>query len=75
MQLFTLLCLFKGIVLETYGNGNIPIKRKEIYDEIEKAVKNNILIVNVTQCINGNVQEKAIYETGLVSNIVNALYF
>ncbi|XP_045454207.1 L-asparaginase-like [Melitaea cinxia] len=56
----------EGIVLETYGNGNMPIKRKEIYDEIEKAVKNNILIVNVTQCINGNVQEKAIYETGLL---------
>ncbi|CAH2093805.1 unnamed protein product [Euphydryas editha] len=56
----------EGIVLETYGNGNMPIKRKEIYDEIENAVKNNILIVNVTQCINGNVQEKAIYETGLL---------
>lgn len=55
----------EGIVLETYGNGNMPIKRKDIYDEIEKAVKNNILIVNVTQCINGNVQEKPIYETGL----------
>lgn len=55
------------MVLETYGNGNIPIKRKEIYREIERAVKNNVLVVNVTQCINGTVQGKAIYETGLVS--------
>ncbi|XP_026488917.2 L-asparaginase-like [Vanessa tameamea] len=56
----------EGVVLETYGNGNMPIKRKEIYEEIERAVKNNILVVNVTQCINGTVQEKAIYETGLL---------
>ncbi|XP_073948421.1 L-asparaginase-like [Choristoneura fumiferana] len=56
----------EGVVLETYGNGNIPIKRKEIYREIERAVKNNVLVVNVTQCINGTVQGKAIYETGLL---------
>lgn len=59
--------IISGVVLETYGNGNIPIKRKEIYKEIERAVKNNVLVVNVTQCINGTVLGKAIYETGLVS--------
>ncbi|XP_026314152.1 L-asparaginase-like [Hyposmocoma kahamanoa] len=56
----------EGVVLETYGNGNIPIKRKEIYKEIERAVKNNVLVVNVTQCINGTVLGKPIYETGLL---------
>ncbi|XP_072934743.1 L-asparaginase-like [Epargyreus clarus] len=55
-----------GVVLETYGNGNIPIKRKEIYKEIERAVKNNVLVVNVTQCINGTVLGKPFYETGLL---------
>ncbi|XP_041971675.1 L-asparaginase-like [Aricia agestis] len=55
-----------GVLLETYGNGNIPIKRKEIYKEIERAVKNKVLVVNVTQCINGTVLGKAIYETGLL---------
>ncbi|KOB75420.1 Lyso, partial [Operophtera brumata] len=39
--------------------------RKEIYKEIERAVKNEVLVVNVTQCINGTVLGKAIYETGL----------
>lgn len=58
---------FSGVVLETYGNGNIPIKRKEIYKEIEAAVKNKVLVVNVTQCINGTVIAKPLYETGLVS--------
>ncbi|KAJ0173031.1 hypothetical protein K1T71_011207 [Dendrolimus kikuchii] len=56
----------EGIVLETYGNGNIPIKRKEIYKEIERAVKNEVLVVNVTQCVNGTVLGKPIYETGLL---------
>ncbi|CAK1590454.1 unnamed protein product [Parnassius mnemosyne] len=56
----------EGVVLETYGNGNIPIKRKEIYKEIERAVKKNVLVVNVTQCVNGTVLGKAIYETGLL---------
>ncbi|VVC93047.1 unnamed protein product [Leptidea sinapis] len=56
----------EGVVLETYGNGNIPIKRKEIYKEIERAVKNNVLIVNVTQCVNGIVHGKPLYETGLL---------
>ncbi|CAK1541579.1 unnamed protein product [Leptosia nina] len=56
----------KGVVLETYGNGNIPIKRKEIYREIERAVKNKVLVVNVTQCVNGMVHGKPLYETGLL---------
>ncbi|KAL0867649.1 hypothetical protein ABMA27_008400 [Loxostege sticticalis] len=56
----------EGLVLETYGNGNIPIKRKEIYKEIERAVKNKVLVVNVTQCINGTVLGKPLYETGLL---------
>ncbi|XP_013189584.2 L-asparaginase [Amyelois transitella] len=56
----------EGVVLETYGNGNMPIKRRDIYREIERAVKNNVLVVNVTQCFNGTVLGKAIYETGLL---------
>ncbi|XP_049699316.2 L-asparaginase [Helicoverpa armigera] len=56
----------EGVVLETYGNGNIPIKRKDIYKEIEAAVKNKVLVVNVTQCINGTVIAKPLYETGLL---------
>lgn len=56
----------EGIVLETYGNGNMPIKRKDIYQEITKAVQREVIVVNVTQCINGTVSGKAIYETGLL---------
>ncbi|KAH9636943.1 hypothetical protein HF086_016882 [Spodoptera exigua] len=66
IQILNSIFLFTGVVLETYGNGNIPIKRKEIYKEIEAAVKNKVLVVNVTQCINGTVIAKPLYETGLL---------
>lgn len=56
----------EGIVLETYGNGNIPIKRPAIYTEIGNAVKKGVIFVNVTQCINGTVVAKPFYETGLL---------
>ncbi|OWR55000.1 hypothetical protein KGM_206879 [Danaus plexippus plexippus] len=55
---------FEGVILETYGNGNMPIKRRDVYREIEKAVAREVLVVNVTQCISGTVIGKAIYETG-----------
>ncbi|GBP44015.1 L-asparaginase [Eumeta japonica] len=53
-----------GVILETLGNGNMPIKRREIYDELRAAVRSGIIIVNVTQCINGTVLSKPLYETG-----------
>lgn len=44
----------KGIVLETYGSGNAPTYPWFI-QLLEKAVKNGIQIVNVTQCVGGSV--------------------
>lgn len=42
--------------------GNIPSNRKDLIEELRKASKNGVLIINITQCIHGPVQ--AIYETG-----------
>jgi len=44
----------KGIVLETYGSGNAPTERWFV-EVLEKAIKNNIHVVNVTQCSGGSV--------------------
>lgn len=44
----------KGVVLETYGSGNAPTESWFI-NLLKEALKNNIKIVNVTQCIGGNV--------------------
>lgn len=44
----------KGIVLETYGSGNAPTE-KWFVDALAQAIKNNIHIINVTQCSGGSV--------------------
>src|SRR5690606_40018761 len=51
----------KGVLLETYGAGNAPTE-KWFIDLIGKAIKNGIVIVNVTQCPKGSV-EMGRYET------------
>jgi len=44
----------KGVILETYGAGNAPTSIW-FTNLIQKAIQNNIFIVNVTQCISGSV--------------------
>lgn len=44
----------KGIVLETYGSGNAPSSEWFI-NELSNAIKNNICVINVTQCSGGSV--------------------
>ena len=44
----------KGIILETFGAGNAPTSEWFV-NLIQKALKKNIPIVNVSQCINGSV--------------------
>jgi len=52
----------KGAVLETYGTGNSPIY-PWFTDQLQKAVKRGIVIVNVTQCLYGGVEMRR-YENG-----------
>ncbi|MFT5753261.1 MAG: L-asparaginase [Flavobacterium sp.] len=51
----------KGIILETYGSGNAPSSEWFI-SELENAIKNNICVINVTQCSGGSVN-MGLYET------------
>ncbi|AUC85459.1 L-asparaginase 1 [Polaribacter sp. ALD11] len=44
----------KGVILETYGSGNAP-NEAWFLNLIEKAIQNNIKVVNVTQCASGSV--------------------
>ena len=52
----------KGIVLETFGAGNSPSEEWFI-SLIRQATERGIVIVNVTQCLNGGVND-SLYETG-----------
>ena len=52
----------KGIVLKTYGAGNSP-SDKWFTSRIKDAVDRGVVIVNVTQCVNGGVN-CSLYDTG-----------
>ncbi|XP_077300869.1 L-asparaginase [Arctopsyche grandis] len=54
----------EGVVILTYGAGNIPSQRFDLHLELEEAVKRGVIIVNITQCLHGSVQ--TIYQTGQV---------
>ena len=44
----------KGVVLETFGSGNVPTTRWLI-NCIKRAIKKGIVILNITQCEGGRV--------------------
>lgn len=54
----------KGVILETFGSGNAPTADWFI-DELATAIKNGIIIYNVTQCKEGSV-DSGKYKAGLL---------
>ena len=52
----------KAIILETYGSGNAPTN-KEFINIIKKGIKKGIIFLNVSQCLEGNV-DMTKYKTG-----------
>lgn len=53
----------KGIVIETFGSGNIPNDEKELLPILSKAKENDVVIVVCSQCIQATV-DMSVYETG-----------
>ncbi len=62
----------RGVIMETYGAGNAPTAPWFI-SEIERAVKNGIFILNISQCTTGSVDMskystgKRLHEAGVMS--------
>ena len=52
----------RGVILKTYGSGN-ALREDWFVDALSQAVGNGIVVVNVTQCLYGNVEMHR-YETG-----------
>lgn len=52
----------QGVVLQTYGAGNVPSNRPDIVEELRKATERGVLIINCTQCAKGSVSY--VYEAG-----------
>ena len=57
----------EGVVLQTYGAGNIPdtSSHDPIFEELKSACERGMIIVNCTQCSQGFVTES--YAGGIVS--------
>ena len=45
----------QGVVLQTYGAGNLPTNRPDLIEELRRATERGVLIVNCTQCSKGSV--------------------
>ncbi|MCC6252617.1 MAG: type I asparaginase [Bacteroidia bacterium] len=46
----------KAVIVETFGSGN-GTTRKWFLDEIEQAVRNGVIVLNITQCNQGSVEQ------------------
>ncbi|XP_071538284.1 L-asparaginase 1-like isoform X6 [Panulirus ornatus] len=51
-----------GAVIQTYGAGNMPSNRTDIMEVLKEATQRGVILVNITQCMHGAVDN--IYETG-----------
>ena len=57
----------KGVVLLSYGAGNGPDAREDVLEEFRSACDRGVVIVNITQCVEGCVSVE--YRTGKVRDI------
>jgi hypothetical protein len=55
----------EGVVLKTYGAGNVPTQPKEFLKAIRDAVEADKIVINVTQCVAGDVKQ-GLYDTSAV---------
>jgi L-asparaginase len=53
----------RGLVLHSYGTGNVPEAEPGLLAALERAVARGLTVVNVTQCVAGGVRQGA-YATG-----------
>lgn len=54
----------EGVVLQSYGAGNVPSNRDDITAEFKAATDRGVIIVNITQCSEGSVS--SMYEAGQI---------
>ena len=57
----------KGLILQSYGVGNIPNENIHLMNALKKASDNGVIILNTTQCIEGKVNQQS-YQTGVALN-------
>uniref|UniRef100_A0A183DGV0 asparaginase n=1 Tax=Gongylonema pulchrum TaxID=637853 RepID=A0A183DGV0_9BILA len=64
----------EGVVLQTFGAGNMPSRRGDIIEELKKAIDRGCIVVNCSQCMRGQVDvhyftgKATLTSTGLCSS-------
>lgn len=61
----------EGIVIESFGSGNIPSNRPDLVQEFKEAAKRGVLMLNITQCYKGTVSDayaagKLLFDIGVI---------
>lgn len=60
-----------ALVLQTYGSGNIPISNSRLLSSLRNAVERGVIIVNITQVIEGRVSNdyasSCLHDLGIIS--------
>lgn len=61
----------QGIVIESFGSGNIPSNRPDLVNEMKAAAERGVLILNITQCYKGSVSDayaagKVLFDIGVI---------
>ncbi|GMR59804.1 hypothetical protein PMAYCL1PPCAC_29999, partial [Pristionchus mayeri] len=61
----------QGVILQTFGAGNMPSKRTDILEALREAIARDVLVVNITQCLKGQVDMhyatgKVLYDIGVI---------
>jgi L-asparaginase len=62
----------KGIVVESFGAGNVPSAGRDIAQGVRRSVRRGIPVVARSQCLRGKV-DLAVYETGMAMRDAGAI--
>ena len=60
----------QGVVIETFGAGNVPSNRPDLMNEFKIASERGVILVNVSQCLKGSVSDA--YAAGKVCSALFA---
>ncbi len=63
----------KGVVVETFGSGNVPSNRPDLLEAFKAARERGVILINITQCMKGTVRDA--YEAGRVRKLSTHLRF
>eukprot|EP00054_Salpingoeca_dolichothecata_P030360 m.246356 g.246356 ORF g.246356 m.246356 type:complete len:815 (-) comp26646_c0_seq12:165-2609(-) len=59
----------KGVVLQAFGKGTGIGRNKKVFSILQKAIQRGVLVVMVTQCVGGGVEDVDLKESGILSGM------